>query len=551
MHAYEKGLSKGLTFYGTPTQRARTRDKNKVMASSVEEQGCCFLKRQQMPCLAHYRFQCVKTKAAVRVLLLSAGLFCAVCVLRGLLFVKLLATSLPLPWCVTLNFVLTFTAVVVYPAPGYLGDVYYRRFGVMKCGLSLVWCGALATTIATLLDDHHYVDESNLRPVYITFLTLISVGTSAFHANIVPFGLEQLQASSSEEIVAFTHCYLWIEMLGVAVAYVFSCVQAQETLYVALSCFVLTTGVVIGMVECEHHVVIERTSKPLSLKYILGIVQLQCNVQQPPNERNNLTGRQLSEVIAAFQIMPILVVFGLATVTNVHSVFVVDLLSSEFSSVGEPPQQACYIKVVSVIVPFLAIIPLYHFALHPFLHRCVPSILNRIVVGLALYTLGTIYVFILEAAGHYSTQSNAQCFLSTETQVTTASVGISYHWLIVLHIINAIALFAATSAIYEFIAAKSPYSVKGLMVGLMYASSGIGRLVGLGVLLVFGYQYQHISASFHTDPSSCGLWYYALNIVLSLGVMCLFVLAARNYERKQNTLSSQGVDHWTHQSTNV
>ena len=519
--------------------------------SSVESvEADCILKRKQTPCFAHYRFQCVKTKAAVSVLVLGAGAFSAASTLSGLLFVKLLATTtLPLPWCVTLNFVFTFTAVIVYPVPGYLGDVYFKRFGIMKCGLFLVWTGALATVIAIVLDDNNLVDGSTLRPAYITLLTLISIGKSAFHANIVPFGLEQMQASPSEEIVAFTHSYLWIEMLGVAVSYILSCVQFQKT-YIALSCFVLATGVMVGMVLCQHLVVIERTSKPLTLKYILGILQLQCNVRKPANvSRDNQTvERQLSDVAAAFNILPVLVAFGLATVTNIGSIFVVDLLSSEFSSAGESPQQVCYLKVMSMVVPFLAIVPLYHFTLHPFLHRYVPSILNRIVIGLSLYALGTIYVFVLEAAGHHPGQGGAQCFLSTDIWRAVTTVGISYHSLLVLHVINAMALFAVTSAIYEFIAAKSPYSVRGLMVGLMYSSSGFGRLAGLGMLLAFGYTNGQISDS---DPSKCGLWYYAFNIGISLGVLCLFVLAARNYKRKQNILTSEGMDHWSYQSTNV
>ena len=508
----------------------------------AENDQCQLLEQKQRRCFAHYRVQCVKTKAAIIVLLLSAGVFCAACLLRSLLLVKILATSLPCPWCITLNFVLTFTAVIVYPVPGYLADVYYQRFGVMKCGLLLNWSGALATVVVTLLDSQHYVSASNLKPAYIILLTLITIGTSAFHANIVPFGLEQLQSSSSEEIVAFMHSYLWLEILGVGVAYVFSCAQVP-VVYIALLCFALTTVVVVGMECSQHYMVIERTSKPLSLKYLLHA--LQQSTHQRISERISLTGQQLSDIKTALKILLILVLFGLTTFTNVAGIFVSDLLSYEFSPGGEPPQQVCYLKVASVIIPFLTVIPLYHFLLHPFLHRYIPSILNRVVAGLALYTLVGTCLFAMETAGHYSTKIHTPCFLSVSFP-SAAPLTLSYHYLIIVHVINAVALFAVTSAIYEFISAKSPYSVKGLMVGLMYASSGMGRLAGFVLLLVFRYKYD--SSISH---SPCGLWYYAINIVFSVGSLCVFVLAVRSYERKQVASPSRGLDHWSYESTDL
>ena len=505
--------------------------------STEGKQPCCLN--------AHYRVQCVKTRAAAGVLVLSAGVFSSVCLLRSLLFVKILATSLPCPWCVTLNFVLTFTAVVVYPLPGYLADVYWQRFGVMKCGLFLIWSGALATVVVSLLDSDYYVnqyvDASSLKPVYITLLVLVSLGTSAFHANIVPFGLEQLHASSSEEIVAFMHSYLWVEMLGVAVAYVFSCLPLQG-LHVALLCFTLTTLVVVGMVASQYHVVIERTSKPLSLKHVLQVLR------RSTHKGINPSGRHVNEAKAALRILFILVLFGLTTYTNVAGIFIVDLLSSEFSPGSEPPKQVCYLKVASISLPFLLVVPLYHFILHPLFHRYVPGILNRAVAGLFLYTLGALSLFVLETVGRYSLKvEDAPCFLAMVVPSIGPTLNLSYHWLVLVHIINAMGLFAVTSAIYEFISAKSPYSARGLMVGLMYASSGVGRLAGFGVLLGFRYGY----VSLGIDQSPCELWYYATNVALSVVSLCVFVLAVKIYELRQNASATQDVDHWSYQSTNL
>ena len=56
---------------------------------------------------------------------------------------------------------------------------------------------------------------------------------------------------------------------------------------------------------------------------------------------------------------------------------------------------------------------------------------------------------------------------------------VNYKWLLIPHITNGWAIFLVVVTTLEFSVAQSPRQMRGLMVGLCYATYGIGRLLPL------------------------------------------------------------------------
>ncbi len=72
------------------------------------------------------------------------------------------------------------------------------------------------------------------------------------------------------------------------------------------------------------------------------------------------------------------------------------------------------------------------------------------------------------------------------------------------------------TALYEFMCAQSPPSMKGLLIGLSFAIKGIFQAIGSLIIIPFGY--------FPPSFPNCGLWYYGINTLLSFFSLIVHIL---------------------------
>ena len=73
----------------------------------------------------------------------------------------------------------------------------------------------------------------------------------------------------------------------------------------------------------------------------------------------------------------------------------------------------------------------------------------------------------------------------------------------------------------EFTVAQSPVHMRGVMVGLWYASWGIGYLISAMLKFPFNCESQYICTSFY---------YYITKSVLALMILIVFVILAKHYK---------------------
>ena len=150
--------------------------------------------------------------------------------------------------------------LLFYPLAGYLADVHYGRYRVVIFGLRFIWFGLLlliigvgaAIGILVLITD----PKANLyNPFTILFTTIVTVGYSvffagliiityfiwsigfaAFAANVIQFGIDQLQDFPSRDSFLFIHWLLLTQYIGVGIGnFLWSAVTA--TFFVSLSVF--------------------------------------------------------------------------------------------------------------------------------------------------------------------------------------------------------------------------------------------------------------------------------------------------------------------------
>ena len=78
---------------------------------------------------------------------------------------------------------------------------------------------------------------------------------------------------------------------------------------------------------------------------------------------------------------------------------------------------------------------------------------------------------------------------------------------------------------------QSPHSMKGLLIGLLYAIKGLYQL--LATLLVVPFDVGYTSHPSHVGQMSCGFYYYLVNIVIGLIAVLTYMWVAKKYKYRE------------------
>lgn len=172
-----------------------------------------------------YQIRQLKSRGALQVLLWDLLVFSY----QNTAFYNILRFfDLNEPWKVTIAviFLQEVLPKLFYPVAGWIADAKVGRYKVMRASLLLMWVGSLLLLLLSLIkyavlyssDSRDYDDTLNRRytimfavtlPFAILVYVLNAVGNAGFHANVIPFGLDQMEDGSAEQHSAFIHWYYW------------------------------------------------------------------------------------------------------------------------------------------------------------------------------------------------------------------------------------------------------------------------------------------------------------------------------------------------------
>ena len=105
---------------------------------------------------------------------------------------------------------------LLYPLAGWLADVKLGRYRVMKGSIWVMWLGSIILLIDSLLQYYFSYTHHNTTalqflslPVGIAVYALNAIGLAGFQANIIPFGIDQMEGGPAEQYSSFVHWYYW------------------------------------------------------------------------------------------------------------------------------------------------------------------------------------------------------------------------------------------------------------------------------------------------------------------------------------------------------
>ena len=103
----------------------------------------------------------------------------------------------------------TIALGAILPFAGWLADVYLGRYKVIQWSMWIMWTASMLVTTSSVTAQ--LMDKNNklFQEIQTAILIIMALGFGGYQANIIQFGLDQLQDASTSEITAFIHWYVW------------------------------------------------------------------------------------------------------------------------------------------------------------------------------------------------------------------------------------------------------------------------------------------------------------------------------------------------------
>jgi len=476
--------------------------------------------------------------------------------------------------------------VLLYPLAGWIADVYFGRYKVIRHCIMLMWVTMTTTTVMMAL--HYYHHDNRILADIVNYgvfplaIVIMNLGLAGFKANIIPFGTDQLMDAPSDQLSAYVHWFVWTLYFSVALdtyAVIFIPLELKMLALVQalFQTACLSVAVASDFIFGAQWLLVEPGSRN-PLKNVLQVLKYTAKHKYPVMRSaftygeissridfakqkygGRFTTEQVEDVKTFLRIVLVLFAMFGYFVNNVAAFRVIEVLSEHVDAMRRSiwPEKAKLTTSATnvssnttLLVIFIAI-PIYEFVIYPLFYRLVPSMLKRIGAGMVIVLASLVVQSALDVAAHLIMDGEAPCIFANITQMqlvnhssmNTSVVQYSIHItsvsLYIPRVLNSVAIMLVAIGMFEFICAQSPYAMKGLLIGMSYCSNGVFLAVGVVIRLAFKFSYRSSEQTCPKFPS-CGFLYYLPNMVIMvLGIGTFFFVVRAYRKRKREDVGFQ------------
>ncbi len=466
-----------------------------------------------------------------------------------------------LPSSVTL-LLLTITC----PLAGWLADVYFGRYKVMRVGLWLMWIGGLAGSISIVLlsqCDHVHGSMFVILSIvgYFFGFIVFPIGFSAFAVNAVQFGTDQMPEASADEVSAYIHWMVWAIFAGLLVSeittiiYYCAAIDTSNDYYTPSLQLVLPMTMLSLAVCCDCLFGRWLTIEPESqnpLKTVFGVLKFAATHKRPIGRcaityceevqpcrldfakekfKGPYTTEQVEDVKTFFRIMVVAASTSAFCIPFLLYYFPIYFLGNHFNmgyNYDELHFRAGCIEQskelgYSVATFAVVVIPLYEFLVYPLTRNRIPSMLKRVGIAAVLTLVLSVATFAMDTIQHALHKDMECMFRATLNVLNPNSVWIAAP----SQFLIAVQLVLYTVAILEFTCAQSPYSMRGLLIGLVNSIIFFTYPLGYAVFTAW----HHFSPKLPSSPS-CDFYYFLFQFLCAVVGLVVLCIVARWYKRR-------------------
>uniref|UniRef100_A0A1X7U214 Major facilitator superfamily (MFS) profile domain-containing protein n=1 Tax=Amphimedon queenslandica TaxID=400682 RepID=A0A1X7U214_AMPQE len=404
-----------------------------------------------------------------------------------------------------------------FPFLGLLADVWIGRYKAILIGIVLCFISWIIIGIGFIVDNY-FDSEAILYSVYgFAYLFQFS-GFSRFTANIIQYNIDQLVGASAEELNSVIYWHILSEPLMHFLFYLLQCLFYSSTYFIMIT--FIASGVSVSLVLVSRSFFKHKLENISLIKNpIKLIVRVLCYARKHkyPENRSALTyweeeissrlnlgkdkyggpftEEEVEDVKTVFCMLPLFIGF-VAFILSDDNYWSADKSFTLPTCLTVTDSQYYFHSVIVMLV--------YLFFIRVCFYKYIPSMLTRMSVGIFLafiVTVSKVIIFVIERS-HSDINSFRKLLFIAQT-------------------IQSISFILFYPVSLEFTVAQSPVHMRGVMVGLWYATSWrFANFINTILQFPFDSESQYICTSFY---------YYITKSVLVLIILIVFVILAKCY----------------------
>ena len=385
-----------------------------------------------------------------------------------------------------------YFAFIVIPISGLVADSFSGRYKFIKCCNCIMWLASLVLCVTYLVTYLNQTGSKITEHVRIGAFFLLHVGMGCSQVNMVQFSMDQLQDASSAHIITYIKWYVWSYFASVCTAtFIQLCTCIQYLTVASLLPFGL-----LSYVLCSDFIfnkaIIKEPVLQNPLKLIYKVLKFSA-INRYPKLRNSYTywnrsridlaktvfggpfaNEEVEDVKTFFRICTIFVFAAIIITATMSTEILISELYKTISICSD--FTSCMSKQLVLKSGYyfiLVCIPACELLILPFVRKKLPylKILIRMVVGGACCLLSLLIVLALAL-------SNQLCnkYYTNTTNVSQIKIEMEkpLYWYIGPSVLNCIGIYLGMVTGTEFICAQCPYTMKGLIYGVLYFFLGTG-----------------------------------------------------------------------------
>ena len=480
----------------------------------------------------------------------------------------------------------------IFPLAGWLADVYFGRYKVIRWSMWVIWVAVMAHTLLLLVQ--RYTTISHQKLINQITNAMIAVGLLAvagFQDNAIQFGMDQFVDASSSELCSYISWYVWSFFLSKCVIVLTqncTCHEYQSDISMLLYPIIYTLTLVSDALLNKWLIKEPVAHNPLKLifrvfKYALKHKYPQMRSaftywEDEPYSRIDLaktkyggpfSTEEVEDVKTSFRILRMVAFFslfgGIVSVVNSLSISRMfhyqnrNFVGNCNNSFPVAYMNSCYqwyaIKESQYFILVL-LIPLFEFLLYPLLvklncHSCAfAKIADKSILGVLFGVLYITYILSLEVTATLVTDNhNVTCSLQAKEKDLAHENVLStdFKWLLPSNVFFALSAYFLITSAAELVCAQAPYSMKGLLAGITFCLCSISVFLLYFIMLGIKALSRLGSASLYQQW--CGVWYYLSVLLIGLVMFVTGFFLRKNYRprrRDENVHNEQifAVDYY-------
>ena len=451
------------------------------------------------------------------------------------------------------------------PIAGWLADIYFGRYKVIRWSMWTMWVAFVLATTSAVVEQ--LVDSYSIASTYVSGVLMVvaAIGLGGFLANIIQFGMDQLQDASTSEITSFISWYIWCayssHFIIDSVRRGLDCIQYRPQLFgMLVICVQLSAA--LSLTSLFDHWLVKEPVTENPFKLVFKILKYAIKYKQPrlrsaftycedeiPSRidfgKNKYGGpfttEQVEDVKTFLRMLTVCfagsILFSIAVAVLVlkHQVSTQLIIGPDAFTVLE------FIKHTWIIL-----IPLHEFVLYPMFNKYLVAISSqtKLVLGVLLHIATIIAVMLIEIVVRhnyltsYQNTTTIQCVFHHKT-TGAWRLSLDYRWMAIPDFLYSLSITLLGIGGSEFIAAQSPYSMRGLIVGC-----GYGMLcLSAAVIVATSIPFTKKLPIWGTGIISCGFWYTLLLLIIEImaGLMLVVTLKFYKGRKREDVLPNEHI----------